>query len=778
MSTAGGTASNVANAASLNASLVGPQANPRFIGTFTPQTGFQTILVNEIMTYSTGTVQIYNTDLEGTITGSVLGAPNGLATLGPTGVVPNSQLPPFSSLTGTTSATETFLGVNAGNATVTGANNTAIGIGSLNVVAGGSGNTGLGYNSLNTVTSGANNIAIGLSAAAAVTNSLNNIIAIGQSAMQNATVSGIGIGDTALLHNGGNNNVGVGNSALSSALLSGANNVAIGTSALSGMTSGNSNVGIGTSTLSGVNNGAFNTAIGYQAAIGNAAVTNNTAIGYTALQIVNSNGNTAVGSSALSTLGAGPNNTAVGFQAMAAEQTGGPNVAIGAGALLADNGGTYIVAIGADAASVTANLGTQCIAIGNLAMNTSTGLTQSIGIGFTAASGAAATSTNLVAIGYNAMSAITGVVTDNVGIGTNALETLTGPAGNRNVGIGSNALNTVGNGNQNVAIGYNSAIGCAAGVLGNTALGAFTLTGVSTNYNTAIGGGALNSLTTGGFNTGVGSQAITALESGSTNVAIGYQILTALMGGSNNVSVGMPGNNLVNGNQNTMLGSGGGPGGDFSNTITIGADAATTASNSCVIGTAATTSYGIYGTWSNLSDARYKKNITDVSDDQTILGLVQSLRPRKFETVAPRYAHEYGLRHGFIAQEVLAAMKQANYDDFGGYQYDPVQDTHQLRHDYFHALTVRSIQILMSRIDSLEKKIAAAFPMIADLAPDPLLSEVLKLSQVPTYVQPPAPIQASPPADDITSSRGNGRGSLTAIRPPGTPRGRGRGAKK
>src|SRR5436189_274175 len=69
----------------------------------------------------------------------------------------------------------TFIGVNAGNFTMTGGNNTASGVGALFFNTNGSSNTASGEGALQNNTDGSNNIAIGVHAGINLTTTDNNI---------------------------------------------------------------------------------------------------------------------------------------------------------------------------------------------------------------------------------------------------------------------------------------------------------------------------------------------------------------------------------------------------------------------------------------------------------------------------------------------------------------------------------------------------------------------------------------------------------------------------
>jgi hypothetical protein len=121
--------------------------------------------------------------------------------------------------------------------------------------------------------------------------------------------------------------------------------------------------------------------------------------------------------------------------------------------------------------------------------------------------------------------------------------------------------------------------------------------------NTAFGRLALISNTSGGENTVFGVSAGTGLTTGNTNTAIGFSALTASSSGSRNVAIGgnamqlsssTAGNNIAigyrsmvtdNGSSNTAVGTETFAGG-FSGSVILGREAAATASNQFVVGSA------------------------------------------------------------------------------------------------------------------------------------------------------------------------------------------------
>ncbi|OHA79336.1 MAG: hypothetical protein A2747_02755 [Candidatus Yonathbacteria bacterium RIFCSPHIGHO2_01_FULL_44_41] len=200
------------------------------------------------------------------------------------------------------------------------------------------------------------------------------------------------------------------------------------------------------------------------------------------------------------------------------------------------------------------------------------------------------------AMGYCALcSNITG--TDNTSSGFASL--LMNSTGSRNTATGGYALYDNEDGSNNTANGYDALYSTYGG--GNTAVGTQSLF-----YNTS-----------GSYNTGVGIDSLRFNGTGTYNTAIGA--FTSMPFSSN-----------------------------LTNATAIGAYTFVDASNKVRIGNTAVTVIGGQVAWSNLSDARLKKDVVDYTHG---LDFITRLRPVsfKFTTDATNQTH-----NGFIAQEVEA----------------------------------------------------------------------------------------------------------------------------
>jgi hypothetical protein len=128
----------------------------------------------------------------------------------------------------------------------------------------------------------------------------------------------------------------------------GAQNVALGDSALSSVSStGNYNTAVGNRALRDSTDGDQNTAVGRDALLLNTTGSNNTAIGMNTLNANTTGGsNTAIGRSALEANTTASSNTAVGYQAGYANTTGHSNTYIGRQAGLSNTTNSYSTYLG------------------------------------------------------------------------------------------------------------------------------------------------------------------------------------------------------------------------------------------------------------------------------------------------------------------------------------------------------------------------------------------------------------------------------------------------
>jgi len=343
----------------------------------------------------------------------------------------------------------TFVGIDAGNFTLTGTSNSGFGIDALTDLTTGAFNTAVGASSLSANTAGANNTAVGFGALAANTTGTDNT-AVGFNALANNT-------DTQM--------TAVGSGALQSFVNgNGGQSVAVGYNALHSNVVGNSNTAVGWTALASdvTTTTGNNTAMGWAALTANTTGVNNTAVGNAALfSNTIGNANTAVGNSALDSNTTGRFNTAVGESALTANTTGVENTALGISSLF------------------RSTTGIDNTAVGSFAMQNNTTGSFNTGIGFGGLINCI-TGTNNVGVGFNALAS----GDFNVIVGSTA-----GNDGSRNVGIGFQALND-NTADHNVAVGYNSMSGVGLVNGDNTAIGYQALQFVKGSFNIGIGSGA------------------------------------------------------------------------------------------------------------------------------------------------------------------------------------------------------------------------------------------------------------------------------------------------
>lgn len=237
--------------------------------------------------------------------------------------------------------------------------------------------------------------------------------------------------------------------------------------------------------------------------------------------------------------------------------------------------------------------------------------------------------------------------------------------------------------------------------------------------NTATGGGALFSNTTGTDNTANGNGALVLNTTGVNNAALGSVSLASNTTGINNTAIGMGAlYSAVSLNNNTAIGKDALAGNTlYSNCSGLGADTVVSANNQVQLGNYLTTTY-VYGTVQNRSDLRDKAEVRD-----TVLGLdfINELRPVDYKwDMREDYRTEINsqlselthdgthtrsrFHHGLIAQEVQDVI-EASGVDFGGFQDHKVgggDDVLSIGYDELIAPMIKAIQELTARINALE----------------------------------------------------------------------------
>ncbi len=283
--------------------------------------------------------------------------------------------------------------------------------------------------------------------------------------------------------------------------------------------------------------GDFNTYVGYLAGTDNTIAKKNTGVGYNTLNATISGwANTGFGYNVLSTgIGTGSldiGGTGIEFYA---------NVGIGESVLTATTTGSYNTAMGTNS-MIENTTGSKNTAYGLHSMN------DNLSGDFNVAIGTSVLRNNLsgdgnIAIGNQALFN-SETIDDQIAIGTNALHGyVSGSAGNVAIGYNSQVANT--NGVHNVSLGYNTLKTLNNGGGRNTAIGysAGQLTFTNSSYNTYVGWFAGNTIaTTATYNTFIGASA-------------GYSVANQKTDAVNSMSLGA--NTYTNASNQVVIGDAG-----------------------------------------------------------------------------------------------------------------------------------------------------------------------------------------------------------------------------
>lgn len=516
----------------------------------------------------------------------------------------------------------------------------------------------------------------------------NRNIAIGHYALFNSNIqeSQVAIGDSALFSNG-----------IGAALwYESTNNTAIGGAALKSNTRGYSNTAIGFKSLTKNINSINNTAIGDQAMRDNISGSHCTGIGAAALVFsTTAQANTAVGYGAQAHTTTGGYNASLGCLALTTNSTGSGNTAIGSNAMYFNQNGYANSAVGQNAMYKN-EVGIDNVAVGGNALYNNTSGSSNIAVGKSAmytqsfSNGSQAYFSRNIAIGHSALYYNQPTAISN---------------GIKNVAIGCNALYNNTTGYNNVAVGDSSLATCNTGFY-NIGIGVRTLKSLTNgNDNIALGRECGAGITTGDYNVGLGYNTYKANTTGAQNVAIGYNSQNANPSGSYNTSVGSSTNAVYN---------------TFSNTTAIGYSASVTASNQVRLGSTTVESIGGFEDWSNISDSRFKVN---VSEDIPGLSFINKLRPVSYNLNMTELNNYLGVnipedetlqlalnkkseerRTGFLAQEVEQVAETLNFEFSGIDHPKNDDDLYSLRYAEFVVPLVKAVQELSAEIAQLKKE--------------------------------------------------------------------------
>ena len=419
------------------------------------------------------------------------------------------------------------IGSSALTALTTGSQNTALGYESGKALTIGRYNTALGWRALLAEDVGDKSVAIG-----------NNSLGNQESTGDNDTAGNIGIGYNAGYNNvTGKDNVYIGLNAGTGGTGSNSENVGVGKDALLDITTGLSNTCVGAYAGESITDGDYNVFLGRLAGQVTTGVQFAIGIGNNALGDGNvttaANGTIAIGHNALTLLEDGGKNIAIGYECLDAQTDGERNIGIGYGALTAmDSGEDGNIAIGYLAGdSVNNALSVDNVYIGDEAGRGGTGAAiGNIAIGAHAMDGTTSNAqTGTIAIGHQALTALTQGA-GNLAVGYDAMAT--NKLGDKNIAIGYGAMDLSyiddtqdALTDNNIFIGYDSGGGdwATAGSHSNVAVGNTTMDAIMNGAlrNTALGHGAMSSLTTGDDNVVIGAGAGGILARGIQNVFIG-----------------------------------------------------------------------------------------------------------------------------------------------------------------------------------------------------------------------------------------------------------------
>jgi hypothetical protein len=573
-------------------------------------------------------------------------------------------------------ASNTFLGLNAGNLAMTGNANTATGSAALRSNTAGSENTAIGASALTFNTIGHSNTGIGSNALSANTEGTYNT-AVGLAALYSNTT---GTNNNALY----SNTTGGGNTAASDYALysntAGTANTAIGQSALRFNTTGNQNVAVGVAAGINATTGSNNIYLG-NAVAGIADESNAMYLGRVGTQT--------------KTVIAGVRGTGVTGGEMVVVDADGRLGSAPIGAGTDTVGSAQVVDDSLTASDLAANsvttseLAPDSVTAGKVAFNyagsaseggpaldlTCLGCVAANEVGFTFAGLAANTfqATQRIDTGnldLNASTSTGGNITKN---GTPFLHNF----GTENLFLGEPAGNLSMTGYGNTAIGWRTLLNNTQG-LRNTAIGSAALaTNTTGNQNTGVGSYALASNTSGSLNVAVGQQALVGNTSGSNNVALGMNALRTHTASDNNIAIGRDAAaNLSSGAGNIMIGTFAGQNLNSGNlNLYIANQGIGNESSTIRIGEVQTRAFinGIRGATTGLSDAipvvidsagqlgttsssrRFKEDIRDMAD---VSSRLFRLRPVTFSYKRAYVDGSKPIQYGLIAEEVAEVFPE------------------------------------------------------------------------------------------------------------------------
>jgi trimeric autotransporter adhesin len=176
---------------------------------------------------------------------------------------------------------------------------------------------------------------------------------------------------------------------------------------------------------------------------------------------------------------------------------------------------------------------------------------------------------------------------------------------------------------------------------------------------------------------------------------------------------------------------------NLSNANAFGYQSRVTAANTCRIGNSVMGSIGGFDNWSNVSDGRFKKNVTEnvkglefinllrpVTYNLDVTGLKKfmkeedsenmpaSIKKEMQEAVAEK---EKQIKTGFISQEVEAAAKESGFDFSGVDKPQNDESLYGLRYAEFTVPLVKAVQELSKLNDAKEEKLNTLTSQVEEL---------------------------------------------------------------
>ena len=327
--------------------------------------------------------------------------------------------------------------------------------------------------------------------------------------------------------------------------------------------------------------------------------------------------------------------------------------------------------------------------------------------------------------------ALSPVMSQNTNFGPGSLASIT--TGNDNSAFGANALRLTTTGDGNSAIGVRSMLNNINGGY-NVSVGISSMENNIDGYvNVSVGPYALYSNINGSENVSIGLESMSSNIDGNGNVGVGAHALNGNTSGNWNTCVGsQAGSGIGTGSENTVLGFAAGPiAPNLFNSTALGNQAVTNANDQVRIGNAAVTSIGGFANWTNVSDGRFKNNVTEnVAGLDFIIGLrpvsytldvnkinaflgVDQLENYTAPTSKPYF------QTGFIAQEVEELANDIGFTSFNGVDKPKNENDHYgIRYAEFVVPLVKSVQELNEKQTELLNIIRDQQEQIKELQAD------------------------------------------------------------